>query len=164
MMNITQFINEGRRKKQEQEIHIEGNSILDKIMNDKETNIDEFVKEFVRPNGPTIYAFTTDKVDSAVKVGYTDQYPEARIAQWKEIYGKEDGGVVTLGWWSSEEFNQAGERVFFWDHAIHKKIRDRGYNKKFVPYLLFFIFSFASTVSRFHYAKILGLYDKGSPS
>ena len=129
MMNITQFINEGRRKKQEQEIHIEGNSILDKIMNDKETNIDEFVKEFVRPNGPTIYAFTTDKVESAVKVGYTDQHPEARIAQWKEIYGKEDGEVVTLGWWSSEEFNQAGERVFFWDHAIHKKIRDRGYKQ-----------------------------------
>lgn len=128
-MNITQFINEGRRKKQEQEIHIEGNSILDKIMNDKETNIDEFVKEFVRPNGPTIYAFTTDKVESAVKVGYTDQHPEARIAQWKEIYGKEDGEVVTLGWWSSEEFNQAGERVFFWDHAIHKKIRDRGYKQ-----------------------------------
>ena len=75
----------GAVKKQEQEIHIEGNSILDKIMNDKETNIDEFVKEFVRPNGPTIYAFTTDKVDSAVKVGYTDQRPEARIAQWQEI-------------------------------------------------------------------------------
>lgn len=127
--SIIQFINEGRRKKQEQEIHIEGNSILDKIMNDKETNIDEFVKEFVRPNGPTIYAFTTDKVDSAVKVGYTDQHPEARIAQWKEIYGKEEGEVVTLGWWSSEEFNQAGERVFFWDHAIHKKIRDKGYKQ-----------------------------------
>ena len=89
MMNITQFINEGRRKKQEQEIHIEGNSILDKIMNDKETNIDEFVKEFVRPNGPTIYAFVTDKVKDAIKVGYTDQHPEKRIEQWREIYGKE---------------------------------------------------------------------------
>lgn len=129
MKSIIEFINEDRRKKQEQEIHIEGNSILDKIMNDKETNIDEFVKEFVRPNGPTIYAFTTDKVDSAVKVGYTDQHPEARIAQWKEIYGKEEGEVVTLGWWSSEEFNQAGERVFFWDHAIHKKLRDKGYKQ-----------------------------------
>ena len=30
--SIIQFISEGRRKKQEQEIHIEGNSILDKIM------------------------------------------------------------------------------------------------------------------------------------
>lgn len=130
MRSLFQFITEGRKKtNKEQEMHIEGNSILDKIMNDKETNIDEFVKEFVRPNGPTIYAFTTDKVDSAVKVGYTDQHPESRIAQWKEIYGKEEGEVVTLGWWSSEEFNQAGERVFFWDHAIHKKIRDKGYKQ-----------------------------------
>ena len=128
-MNITQFINEGRRKKQEQEIHIEGNSILDKIMNDKETNIDEFVKEFVRPNGPTIYAFVTDKVKDAIKVGYTDQHPEKRIEQWREIYGKEKGEVECLGWWSSEEFNEAGERVFFWDHAIHKKISDKKYKQ-----------------------------------
>ena len=128
-MNITQFINEGRRKKQEQEIHIEGNSILDKIMNDKETNIDEFVKEFVRPNGPTIYAFVTDKVKDAIKVGYTDQHPEKRIEQWREIYGKEKGEVECLGWWSSEEFNEDGERVFFWDHAIHKKISDKKYKQ-----------------------------------
>lgn len=108
-------------------MHIEGTSILDKILNNSESNVDNFVKEFIRPNGPTIYAFVTDKVKDAIKVGYTDQHPEKRIEQWREIYGKEKGEVECLGWWSSEEFNEAGERVFFWDHAIHKKISDKHY-------------------------------------
>lgn len=129
MKSINEFLNEGRKRKEEEQ-HIEGVSILDKILNDDETTpVDEFVKEFIRPNGPTIYAFITDKVKDAIKVGYTDQHPEKRIAQWKEVYGKEAGNVTTLGYWSSEEFNKAGERVFFWDHAIHKKIRDKGYKQ-----------------------------------
>lgn len=110
-------------------MHIEGTSILDKILNNSESNVDNFVKEFIRPNGPTIYAFVTDKVKDAIKVGYTDQHPEKRIEQWREIYGKEKGEVECLGWWSSEEFNEAGERVFFWDHAIHKKISDKKYKQ-----------------------------------
>ena len=129
MKSINEFLNEGRKRKEEEQ-HIEGVSILDKILNDEETTpVDEFVKEFIRPNGPTIYAFITDKVKDAIKVGYTDQHPEKRIAQWKEVYGKEAGEVTCLGYWSSEEFNKAGERVFFWDHAIHKKIRDKGYKQ-----------------------------------
>ena len=26
----------------------------------------------------------------AIKIGYTDQHPEKRIAQWKEVYGKNE--------------------------------------------------------------------------
>ena len=128
MINIIKYLIESQNKKKEQ-MHIEGTSILDKILNNSEANVDNFVKEFIRPNGPTIYAFVTDKVKDAIKVGYTDQHPEKRIEQWREIYGKEKGEVECLGWWSSEEFNEAGERVFFWDHAIHKKISDKKYKQ-----------------------------------
>ena len=83
---ISTFIKEARNKK-EQEENAEGISILDQITNstkNEEETISEFVKDFIRPNGPCIYAFITDKVKDAVKVGYTDQHPEKRIAQWKE--------------------------------------------------------------------------------
>lgn len=131
--SISSFLFESRNKKQKEEVK-EGISILDKIAQtneeeNKEKMIESFVKDFVRPNGPCIYAFVTDKVQDAIKVGYTDQHPEKRIAQWKEIYGKDAGEVTCLGYWSSEEFNAAGERVFFWDHAIHQKIRDKGYKQ-----------------------------------
>ena len=128
MLSITQFINEGRKKEEKEKV-IEGVSILDKIVNKESDNVEEFVKEFIRPNGPTIYAFVTDKVKDAIKVGYTDQHPEKRIEQWREIYGKELGEVTCIGYWSSEEFNEAGERVFFWDHAIHMKLRNKGYKQ-----------------------------------
>ena len=116
-----QFITE-RKSKEEKEEYVEGISILDQITNEnneekKESLVDSFVNDFVKPNGPCIYAFVTNKVQDAIKVGYTDQHPEKRIAQWKEIYGKDAGEVTPLGYWSSEEFNAAGEKVFFWDHV-----------------------------------------------
>ena len=136
MINIVKYILEARKKKAKnntEEKHAEGISILDQITSAKDENreqlIDTFVNTFVRPNGPCIYAFMTDKVRDAIKVGYTDQHPEKRIAQWRELYGRNAGEVTTLGYWSSEEFNEAGERVFFWDHAIHKKISDKGYKQ-----------------------------------
>lgn len=128
---ISTFIKEARNKK-EQEENAEGIGILDQILNsesDTETLIDEFTKEFIRPNGPCIYAFITDKVKDAVKVGYTDQHPEKRIAQWKEKYGKNEGEVTCIGYWSSEEFTSRGERVFFWDHAVHKKLSGKKFKQ-----------------------------------
>lgn len=130
MKDIVSFVTESiNRTKQEMQKHSEGTSILDKVLNDKESDIDKFVKDFIRPNGPTIYAFITNKVKDAIKVGYTDQHPEKRIAQWRDVYGKGKGEVECLGWWSSEEFNKAGDRVFFWDHAIHKKLSDKKYKQ-----------------------------------
>lgn len=134
MKPIIKFITERLRKNKDIQNEAEGISVLDKISNEKnletkEELIQSFVKDFVRPNGPSIYAFVTDKVKDAIKVGYTDQHPDKRIAQWKEIYGTDAGEVTCLGYWSSEEFNEAGERVFFWDHAVHKKISDKGYKQ-----------------------------------
>lgn len=152
MINIIKYLMEAKNKKEEQK-HIEGTSILDKILNNSESNIDNFVKEFIRPNGPTIYAFVTDKVKDAIKVGYTDQHPEKRIEQWREIYGKGKGEVECLGWWSSEEFNEAGERVFFWDHAIHKKISDKKYKQLTKDEFMHTLTDAGKQIKDIHYSK-----------
>lgn len=152
MINIIKYLIEAKNKKEEQK-HIEGTSILDKILNNSESNVDNFVKEFIRPNGPTIYAFVTDKVKDAIKVGYTDQHPEKRIEQWREIYGKGKGEVECLGWWSSEEFNKAGERVFFWDHAIHKKISDKKYKQLTKDEFMSALTDAGKQIKDIHYSK-----------
>lgn len=124
MRSILQLIREARGKKQKEE-KIEGLSILDKALNGEIA--EDTIKDIIHPNGPTIYAFVTDKVNDAIKVGYTDQHPEKRIAQWKEIYGEKEGEVTCLGYWSAEEFDQAGQKVFFWDHQVHEKVIKRGF-------------------------------------
>lgn len=122
-MNIIKYILErlNNSKKDVQE-KIETLSILDRVFNNKSDDNDEDLS-FIRPNGPCIYAFYTNKVHDAIKVGYTDQHPEKRIEQWKKHYGTGEGEVVCLGYWSAEEIDSNKERVFFWDHAVHEKIR-----------------------------------------
>ncbi len=121
-MSILTYINEALEdKKKEEEL-----SVLDKALNGDNEEIKEFEK-LLRPNGPCIYAFITDKVNNAIKIGYTDQHPLKRIEQWKEVYGKEEGEVECLGYWSSEEIDQSGQKVFFWDHAVHDKVTKKGY-------------------------------------
>jgi len=122
MMSIFSYINENLEDKKKEE----GLSILDKSLNGDNEEIKEFEK-LLRPNGPCIYAFITDKVNDAIKIGYTDQHPLKRIEQWKEVYGKEEGEVECLGYWSSEEIDQSGQKVFFWDHAVHDKVTKKGY-------------------------------------
>ncbi len=104
MKSILSFLLEARTKKEKEEKQ-EGLSILDKALNGEVT--EETIKDIIHPNGPTIYAFITDKVKDAIKVGYTDQHPEKRIAQWKEKYGDKEGEVTCLGYWSAEEFDNA---------------------------------------------------------
>ena len=122
MMSIFSYINENLEDKKKEE----GLSILDKSLNGDNEEIKEFEK-LLRPNGPCIYAFITDKVNDAIKIGYTDQHPLKRIEQWKEVYGKEEGEVECLGYWSSEEIDQSGQKVFFWDHTVHDKVTKKGY-------------------------------------
>ena len=86
MLSLKNFIiNEAKSKKEEKQ---EGMTILDNVLNNQENenkeDIKKFVEDFIRPNGPTIYAFVTDKVKDAIKIGYTDQQPEKRIQQWKD--------------------------------------------------------------------------------
>ena len=135
MLNIIQFILEkAKMSKREVKEKTEGIGILDRVFNNKSTNEEDL--SFIRPNGPCIYAFYTNKVRDAIKVGYTDQHPEKRIEQWKKYYGSGEGEVVCLGYWSAEEIyqdpdnpNNPGERVFFWDHAVHEKIRGKNYKQ-----------------------------------
>ena len=129
-MSLLEYILE-RLNKKEEEQHIEGMSILDAAMNvnndKKEDELIEKLNKVIKNNGPTIYAFVVDKVKNAIKVGYTDQHPEKRIQQWKDVYEPHGMKVKSIGFWSADEFNAAGERVFFWDHAVHKKITDKGF-------------------------------------
>lgn len=126
MKELYDLISEAKRQKEAplKTPDAKGLSILDRYLNGDVTVQD---LKFIKPNGPTIYAFVTNKVKNAVKIGYTDQHPEKRIDQWREIYGKKEGEVTLLGYWSAEEFDKAGERVFFWDHSVHGKVAKRGY-------------------------------------
>lgn len=130
MISLLEYILE-RLNKKEEEQHIEGMSILDAAMNvnndKKEDELIEKLNKVIKNNGPTIYAFVVDKVKNAIKVGYTDQHPEKRIQQWKDVYEPHGMKVKSIGFWSADEFTAAGERVFFWDHAVHKKITDKGF-------------------------------------
>ena len=130
MMSLLEYILE-RLNKKEEEQHIEGMSILDAAMNvnndKKEDELIEKLNKVIKNNGPTIYAFVVDKVKNAIKVGYTDQHPEKRIQQWKDVYEPHGMKVKSIGFWSADEFTAAGDRVFFWDHAVHKKITDKGF-------------------------------------
>ena len=124
MKNFTQYLIEAKNRNKE---YTKVLTQLDKALMGQQSDIDTAVSEFIKPNGPTIYAFVTNKVKDAIKIGYTDQHPEKRIDQWRKYYGQSPEDVKCIGYWSSEEFNKAGERVFFWDHAVHSKVSKRGY-------------------------------------
>ena len=122
MKSLLQYLIESKGKpKKPKEVL----SFLDNILNGKET---ESLDGYFESNGPRIYAFVTDKVKDAVKIGFTDQHPKKRIEQWADIYGRKEGEVTLLGHWSAEEFDDAGQRVFFYDHAVHKEVVSRGYD------------------------------------
>lgn len=80
---------------------------------------------YQRANTPIIYAFVTPQVPNAIKVGYTDQGVFKRIDQWKAKY--EDVNLV--GYWTSREFDKAGQYVFFKDWPVHEKIIKKGYSR-----------------------------------
>ena len=122
MKSLLQYLIESKGKpKKPKEVL----SFLDNILNGKET---ESLDGYFESNGPRIYAFVTDKVKDAVKIGFTDQHPKKRIEQWADIYGRKEGEVTLLGHWPAEEFDDAGQRVFFYDHAVHKEVVSRGYD------------------------------------
>lgn len=124
MKDFTQYLVEAKNRNKE---YTKVLTQLDKALMGQQSDIDTAVSEFIKPNGPTIYAFITNKVKDAIKIGYTDQHPEKRIDQWRKFYGSGPEDVKCIGYWSSEEFNKAGERVFFWDHAVHSKVSKRGF-------------------------------------
>ena len=116
-----------------EEMAIEGMSTLDKFNKaderEKEKLLIKQFEEVIKQNGPTIYAFVVKEIKNCIKIGYTDQHPAKRIAQWKDIYEKEHNYELTpIGIWTADEFDEAAkERVFFWDHAVHKKVIKKKY-------------------------------------
>ena len=85
MKNFTQYLVEAKNRNKE---YTKVLTQLDKALMGQQSDIDTAVSEFIKPNGPTIYAFITNKVKDAIKIGYTDQHPEKRIDQWRKYYGK----------------------------------------------------------------------------
>jgi len=133
MPTITEYITEARKKVKDtvakvKEVTL---SLTDRMLNSKNKEEREVISndfaKILRSNGPCIYAFVTNKVKDAIKIGYTDQYYEKRIDQWRKHYGQKEGDVTCIGCWSSEEIDSLNNRVFFWDHAVHKKVENRGY-------------------------------------
>lgn len=132
MQSLKSFITEAGKSDKEKKKHTEGISLLQRVFDqqnskNKETEEIKSFSDIIRSNGPTIYAFITNKVKDAIKIGYTDRQPEERIEEWKEIYGKGEKDVELLGYWSSEELDNANEKVFFWDHTVHKQVKKRGF-------------------------------------
>ena len=99
--------------------------------NSIEAQLDRYLKgegkdlqdEVLKTNAPIIYAFITDDVPDAIKIGYTDQGAYKRLTQWAAKYNN----VTLVGYWTSREFNQQAKYVFFKDFPVHKRVIDKGH-------------------------------------
>ena len=99
--------------------------------NSIEAQLDRYLKgegkdlqdEVLKTNAPIIYAFITDDVPDAIKIGYTDQGAYKRLTQWAAKYHN----VTLVGYWTSREFNQQAKYVFFKDFPVHKRVIDKGH-------------------------------------
>ena len=78
----------------------------------------------LQTNTPIIYAFITKYAPNAIKIGYTVQGAEQRVAQWQKYYKD----AKLLGWWTATAFNQAMQEVYFMDFSVHNRTRARGYS------------------------------------
>lgn len=100
--------------------------VKESVQEQEESIVPEPTEELLqKANTPMIYAFITPQIQNAIKVGYTDQGVQKRINQWKSKY--ED--VTLVGYWTSREFDKAGQYVFFKDWPVHDKIISRGYDR-----------------------------------
>ena len=78
----------------------------------------------LQTNTPIIYAFITKYAPNAIKIGYTVQGAEQRVAQWQKHYKD----AKLLGWWTATALNQAMQEVYFMDFSVHNRTRARGYS------------------------------------
>lgn len=83
------------------------------------------IQQIFPVNNPMIYAFITDDVKDAIKVGYTDQGVQKRIDQWKKIYNN----VILIGYWSADTFLSDGTHVMFKDYPVHNLLEEHGYRR-----------------------------------
>ena len=78
----------------------------------------------LQTNTPIIYAFITKYAPNAIKIGYTVQGAEQRVAQWQKHYKD----AKLLGWWTATALNQAMQEIYFMDFSVHNRTRARGYS------------------------------------
>ena len=96
------------------------------------SGMDNDLSKYIRPNTPIIYAFTTNMMKTAVKIGFTTQGAQARLQQWQKYYPD----AQLIGYWDAIEFQEVkdenGEtvkqKVFFQDYPVHRETVQRGYD------------------------------------
>ena len=99
-------------------------SELDKELNGEESNIGSFIRQ----NTPIIYAFVTNMMKPAVKIGFTTQGAQKRLQQWQKYFPDAE----LIGYWTAVEFIEDAEtktktKVFFQDFPVHKETVKKGY-------------------------------------
>ena len=76
MKDFTQYLVEAKNRNKE---YTKVLTQLDKALMGQQSDIDAAVSEFIKPNGPTIYALVTNKDKDAIKNGYKEQQQKKRI-------------------------------------------------------------------------------------
>ena len=118
---ITTYLDEEAETDDTQEdIESSDNSELDNVHAGKGFSDNSILQT----NTPIIYAFITKYAPNAIKIGYTVQGAEQRVAQWQKHYKD----AKLLGWWTATAFNQAMQEVYFMDFSVHNRTRARGYS------------------------------------
>lgn len=118
---ITTYLDEEEETDDTQEdIESSDNSELDNVHAGKGFSDNSILQT----NIPIIYAFITKYAPNAIKIGYTVQGAEQRVAQWQKYYKD----AKLLGWWTATAFNQAMQQVYFMDFSVHNRTRARGYS------------------------------------
>ena len=142
--------------------------ILDENMETDQSELDKeldgtgsTIGSFIKQNTPIIYAFITNMIKPAVKIGFTTQGPQKRLEQWQKYFPD----AQLIGYWSSVEFiedvqTNTKTKVFFQDFPVHNATVQRGFanltrdefNKE-MDNLAQEDFSFDLTSLKRHYSK-----------
>lgn len=109
--------------------------ILDENMENEDSELDKELKgeesnigSFIRQNTPIIYAFVTNMMKPAVKIGFTTQGAQKRLQQWQKYFPDAE----LIGYWTAVEFIEDAEKktktkVFFQDFPVHKETVRKGF-------------------------------------
>ena len=108
--------------------------ILDENMENEDSELDKELKgeesnigSFIRQNTPIIYAFVTNMMKPAVKIGFTTQGAQKRLQQWQKYFPDAE----LIGYWTAVEFiedaqTQTKTKVFFQDFPVHRETVKKG--------------------------------------
>jgi len=109
-------------------------AFISKDNEESRKKIETFHDAFKFYNNPTIYAFQTDMVKNAIKVGSTNRPVTQRLKEWGKHYPDillPNGDVnpdKIIGAWPVTLFIK-GEECFFEDHSVHNYLIGDGFNR-----------------------------------